>query len=115
VGRRQRVLVRPGTRASGLYGAAAAEAEEDFFCNYGVNPSWVPRLEAAGLRVSAVGEAGEPRIVELPGHPFFVASLFLPQARSSAEAPHPLITGFAAAARSFAEARRPPPLQRGHA
>jgi CTP synthase (UTP-ammonia lyase) len=112
VGRRQRVLLRPGTRASGLYGAAAAE--EDFFCNYGVNPSWVSRLEAAGLRVSAVGEAGEPRIVELPGHPFFVASLFLPQARSSAEAPHPLITGFAAAARSFAEARRSP-LQRGHA
>jgi CTP synthase (UTP-ammonia lyase) len=113
VGRRQRVTLRPGTRAFELYGAASAE--EDFFCNYGVNPSWVPRLEAGGLRVSGVGEAGEVRVVELPGHPFFVASLFLPQARSSAEAPHPLLTGFAEAVRSSAEARRAPPRQRGHA
>jgi hypothetical protein len=34
---------------------------------------------------------------------------------SGAGAPHPLLTGFAAAARSFAEARSAPPRQRGHA
>ena len=112
MGRRQRVALRPGTRAFELYGAAAAE--EDFFCNYGVNPSWVPRLEAAGLAVSGVGDAGEVRVVELPEHPFYVASLFLPQARSSADAPHPLLTGFAAAVRAFAEARREP-RRRGQA
>ncbi|HEY6005784.1 MAG TPA: hypothetical protein VIV57_23080 [Anaeromyxobacter sp.] len=107
------MALRPGTRAFELYGAAAAD--EDFFCNYGVNPSWVPRLQAAGLVVSGVGEAGETRVVELPEHPFFVASLFLPQARSSPEAPHPLLTGFAAAVRSFAGARGAPPRQRGRA
>lgn len=95
MGQRQRVRLRPGTRAGALYGVDAAD--ESYFCNYGVNPGWVARLEGAGLGVSGVDEAGEPRIVEMPGHPFFVASLFLPQARSSAAAPHPLLVGFAAA------------------
>ena len=38
------------------------------------------------------------RIVELPDHPFFLATLFLPQARSTAASPHPLLAGYAAAA-----------------
>ncbi len=54
--------------------------------------------------MSGVGEAGEVRIVELPRHPFFVVTLFVPQAGSTASHPHPLIAGFAAASRAFAEA-----------
>jgi CTP synthase (UTP-ammonia lyase) len=98
------VSLRPGTRAAALYGAASAE--EDFFCGYGVNPAWAARLEAAGLRVSGVGDDGEPRVVELPEHPFFVPTLFLPQARSTAAEPHPVLAGFAGAARAFAARRR---------
>jgi CTP synthase (UTP-ammonia lyase) len=30
----------------------------------------------------------------LSGHPFFVATLFVPQARSTADQPHPLVTAF---------------------
>jgi len=84
-----------GTRASALYGVT--EATEDFFCNYGVNPDYHRGLEAGGLRVSGLGGAGEVRIVELPDHPFFLATLFLPQARSTAASPHPLLAGYAAA------------------
>ena len=84
-----------GTRASALYGVT--ETTEDFFCNYGVNPDYHRRLEAGGLRVSGLGGAGEVRIVELPDHPFFLATLFLPQARSTAASPHPLLAGYAAA------------------
>jgi len=47
--------------------------------------------------VSGVGETGEVRLIEIPDHPFFMATLFLPQARSTAAAPHPLLRGFAAA------------------
>ncbi len=95
--------MRPGTRAARLYGSDGAE--ERYYCNYGVNPDWVRRLTEAGLAVSGVGEQGEPRIVELPDHPFFLATLFLPQARSSAAEPHPLLTGFAAAAEAHAARR----------
>ncbi len=97
VGQRQAVSVLPATRAAKLYGAA--EAIEDYFCNYGVNPDYRQRLEAGGLRVSGVGTEGEIRIVELSDHPFFVATLFLPQARSTASEPHPLLAGYAAAVR----------------
>jgi CTP synthase (UTP-ammonia lyase) len=70
---------------------------EDYYCNYGVNRDYVPPMEAAGLRVSGLGADGEARIVEIPGHPFFLATLFLPQARSTAAAPHPLLAGFTTA------------------
>ena len=68
--------------------------------NYGINPDYRRALEAAGLRVSGVGAEGEIRIVELPSHRFFLATLFLPQTRSTATRPHPLLAAFAAAARA---------------
>jgi CTP synthase (UTP-ammonia lyase) len=98
------VVLLPRTRAARLYGAD--EATEDYYCNYGVNPDYRLRLEASGLRVSGVGGEGEIRIVELPEHPFFVATLFLPQARSTAASPHPLIAGYAAAVAAGQDARR---------
>ena len=95
VGQTHTVTLRSGSRAAELYGTA--ETTEDYYCNYGVNPEYVRRLEDGGLRVSGVGGEGEIRIVELPEHPFFMGTLFLPQARSKARKPHPLIVGFATA------------------
>jgi CTP synthase (UTP-ammonia lyase) len=95
VGQQHPVTVVAGTRAAALCGVVSVV--EDYYCNYGLNPSYLPRLRQAGLSVSGFGEDGEVRIVELPGHPFFLATLFLPQARSTAARPHPLLLGFAAA------------------
>jgi CTP synthase (UTP-ammonia lyase) len=96
VGQEQAVAVRPGTRLAGLVGES--ERVEGYWCNYGVNESFRSRLEAGGLVVSAVGDHGEIRAVELPGHPFYVATLFLPQLRSSPDRPHPVFTGLRDAA-----------------
>jgi CTP synthase (UTP-ammonia lyase) len=92
------VDVAPGTRAVELYGAT--QVVEDYYCNYGVNPDYDRLLERHGLCISGRGETGEIRIVELPAHPFFLATLFLPQARSVPSAPHPLIAGYASAVRA---------------
>ncbi|TPX39864.1 CTP synthase (glutamine hydrolysing), partial [Synchytrium endobioticum] len=47
---------------------------------YEVNPDYVARLEAAGLKFVATDEAGERMIIiELPGHPFFVATQYHPE------------------------------------
>jgi CTP synthase (UTP-ammonia lyase) len=97
------VVILPRTRAAAIYGSA--EVIEDYYCNYGVNPEYRLRLEAGGLRVSGVGGEGEIRIVELPDHPFFVATLFLPQARSTAASPHPLLVAYAAAVAARARVR----------
>jgi CTP synthase (UTP-ammonia lyase) len=84
-----------GTAAARLYGVEAAT--EAYYCNYGVNADYLKRLEDGGLRVSGLGDEGEVRLVELPDHPFFMATLFLPQARSTRANPHPVLGGFAAA------------------
>jgi len=103
VGQMHAVRLQPGTLAARLYGQA--EALEDYYCNYGVNPEYRARLEGGGLRVSGVGGEDEIRIVELPGHPFFVSTLYLPQTRSTALAPHPVLAAWAAAAATAARAR----------
>ena len=87
-----RVRILPGTRLFGIYGRE--ETSEEFFCNYEVNPHYRDALERAGLRVTAVGEAGEVRAVELPQHRFFLATLFQPQLRPLGEQPHPVIAAY---------------------
>ena len=86
----------PGTMAATLYGASG-RVIEDYYCSYGVNPEYRATMEKGGLRISGLGDEGEVRIVELPSHPFFLATLFLPQMRSTAVRPHPLLAGYAAA------------------
>ena len=92
-------LVRlvPGSRISALYGVA--ESVEPFFCNYGLSATYRPALEERGLAVTGFDERGEPRVLELASHPFFIATLYVPQARSRRGAPHPLVEAFVTAAR----------------
>ena len=56
-------------------------------------------LEAAGLRVSGLSPDGKlVEVVELPGHPFFIACQFHPEFKSRPTAPHPLFSGLVSAA-----------------
>ena len=84
-------LVR-STRTATLYGVP--EAVEEYWCNYGVNPDYVEALISAGMRPTGFSPDGEIRIVEYADHPFFLATLFLPQKRSAPGRPHPLLAGF---------------------
>jgi CTP synthase (UTP-ammonia lyase) len=100
-GTEQRVLIVSGSRAATLYGAESVV--EDYRCRYGVNRAYHPALAQAGLGLTGFGEDGELRIVELDNHPFFVATLFVPQMKSTRERPHPLLTGFADAVSAAAQ------------
>jgi CTP synthase (UTP-ammonia lyase) len=94
-GQQMSVDVRVGTRAGDAYGTATST--ERYYCNFGLNPDRVDELVAAGLVVSGTDQQGEVRIVELADHPFFVATLFVPQTSSTLVRPHPLVTAFVAA------------------
>jgi CTP synthase (UTP-ammonia lyase) len=63
---------------------------ERYYCKFGLNPEYRNRL--GDLRVSGRDDAGEARVVELPGHPFFMAALFVPQ--STARSAHPMAMAF---------------------
>lgn len=89
-----------GTLAFRAYGRA--EATERYDCEFGINPERLVDLTEAGLVVSGSDQDGEPRVVELPDHLFFAATLLVPQASSAPGAPHPLVRAFVGAAASGA-------------
>ena len=90
------IEIIPGTLAHAVY--HQANIKEKFSCNYELNPDFRPVLEKAGLKFSGLGQAGEARIVELPGKAFYLGTGFLPQLSSSPWKPHPLIVAFLRAA-----------------
>ncbi len=96
VGQQHPVRIEPGTRAAAIYGTG--ESIEPFFCNFGLNDAYRPALEAAGVCYSGFDAGGEPRILELPDHRFFLATLYVPQASSRKAHPHPVLNAFVDAA-----------------
>jgi CTP synthase (UTP-ammonia lyase) len=86
-----------GTKARAICGEEAMRGYH--FCSYGADRDLLPMLEAADLVVSGYADDGTVEIVEVPDHPFFLATLFQPQVGSSTastDAPlHPLLIAFA--------------------
>jgi CTP synthase (UTP-ammonia lyase) len=95
VGQMHRVDFGPGSRVQAVY--RATTAVEPYFCNYGLNPEFESHLEPAGLHVTGRDAEGSARVVELEGHPFFLATLYVFQARDHAVGPHPITRALLAA------------------
>jgi len=70
------------------------EVTEAFQCNYGLNPDFRQQMEKGTLKITGIDLDDDVRIVELPEHPFFLATLFLPQLASKPGLPHPLIWAY---------------------
>ena len=104
VGRTQSIKIIPGSLAHRAYGQE--EVTEQFACNYGLNPQFRDKVEKGQLKITGVGLDGEVRVVEVSDHPFYVATLFLPQISSDQERPHPLIVAYLRAALAFHNSRR---------
>jgi CTP synthase len=91
------VEVAEGTRARELYGESVIFERHRH--RYEVNNLFRERITDAGLVVSGTFEEGRlVEIVELPDHPWFVASQFHPEFKSRPTRPAPLFQGFVAAA-----------------
>ena len=76
---------------------------------YEVNNRYRADLEAAGLALSGISPDGRlVEMIELPGHPYFIASQFHPEFKSRPDAPHPLFAGLVRAARERRRARPAP-------
>lgn len=88
----QELRIFPNTKASQAY--RKDTAMEQFLCNYGVNPDYQDKIMVKPIIVSGVGPDGEVRMIELSGHRYFLATLFVPQMTSTIEIPHPLIVDF---------------------
>ena len=104
IGKTQTIKITPGSHAHQAYGQQ--EVTERFYCNYGLNPEFRDKIGKGQLKITGVDLNGEVRIVELFDHPFYVATLFLPQIASRPESPHPLIVAYLRAALAFQTSRR---------
>ena len=96
------VALMPGTIVRGLYGDADT-IQERHRHRYEVNPVLRPQLEEHGL--VTCGRSPDGRLVEcieLPDHPFFVASQYHPEFKSRPTRPQPLFRAFVGAAASHA-------------
>jgi CTP synthase (UTP-ammonia lyase) len=98
-----KIHLRPGSYLASYYGKEIVE--EEFFCNFEVNPEFEWTAMEAGFPVVARGEQGECRAIESPAHLFFVATLFQPQLSSTEKQPHPLIIAFVQAVADFRRKR----------
>ena len=100
----QAVEVANGTRARELYGDGVIFERHRH--RYEVNNLFRERLIDAGLVVSGTYEQGRlVEMVELPDHPWFVASQFHPEFKSRPTRPAPLFDGFVGAALDRVRAR----------
>jgi CTP synthase (UTP-ammonia lyase) len=96
VAQERAVTAVPGTRMHTLCGSAPFVGFH--WCNFGVASAHVERLIAHGLTIAARADDAGVEAIELPAHPFFLATLFQPQIGSVDGRPlHPVLASFVAA------------------
>jgi len=74
---------------------------------YEFNNHYLDELTNAGMAFSGFSADGLVEFIELPDHPWFVASQFHPEFTSTPRDGHPLFTGFIRAAREYRAALQP--------
>ncbi|HVU59835.1 MAG TPA: CTP synthase [Candidatus Saccharimonadales bacterium] len=92
----------PDSEAAALYGAT--DIVERHRHRYECNPAYVDQYTEWGIR--AVGRnpgTNLVEVIEVPDHPFFMASQFHPEFKSRPNRPHPLFLGFVRAAAKVAK------------
>jgi CTP synthase len=90
-------VLTPGSKVSEVYGAT--EISERHRHRYEVNVNYARQLEQHGMQVSGWSPDGRlPEIMEVTDHPWFIGVQFHPELKSRPLEPHPLFTGFIAAA-----------------
>ncbi len=101
----QEARLVPGTLARSLYGKDSIFERHRH--RYEFNNHYLDELAAAGLKFSGFSADGLVEFIELPSHPWFVASQFHPEFTSTPRDGHPLFSGFVRAAREYRAALQP--------
>jgi CTP synthase len=101
----QEVRLSHGSKAHQIYSADVIYERHRH--RFEFNNTYLQRLMNAGLRFSGFSRDSLVEMIELPQHPFFVASQFHPEFRSTPRDGHPLFSGFIKAARAHAQEQMP--------
>jgi CTP synthase (UTP-ammonia lyase) len=80
----------PGSRIAAIYGQETV-VEQYGICNFGIDPRYQSLLEQGEIRITGVDANGQARVLELPSHPFFIATLYQPERSAFTNTTHPLV------------------------
>ena len=101
----QEVMLAAGSRVRELYGRDTILERHRH--RFEFNNGYLERYRLAGMRFSGFSRDGLVEIVEIPAHPWFVATQFHPEFTSTPRDGHPLFTAFIRAARAQRAAQLP--------
>ena len=110
IGHEGMVSITPGSAAERILGVD--RTVERYHCGYGLNPQYEDVLSAHGMRFTG-HDGPDVRIAELPGHPFFLSTLFQPELAIDDGRRHPIVRAFAHAAVAHAAGRATVPVSTG--
>ena len=94
----QDVVLEAGSRAREVYGKSPIRERHRH--RYEFNNTYLEAFRQAGLRFSGMSADELVEIIELPDHPWFMATQFHPEFTSNPRDGHPLFTRFIAAAKA---------------
>ncbi|MEP7038542.1 MAG: CTP synthase [Acidobacteriota bacterium] len=98
------IKLKENSRTRRIY--EADEIIEQYHCNFGFNQEYEFLFEKSEMKITGADANGEPSVVELASHPFFVATLFQPERSALSGKAHPLILAFIEAAKLFQNGKR---------
>ena len=101
----QRVNLVEGSLVATIYGKTTIFERHRH--RYEVNNNYREVLEKAGIRFSGLSVDNLVEMIEVPDHPWFIASQFHPEFTSNPRDGHPLFTGFIIAARLYHNGEMP--------
>jgi CTP synthase len=101
----QPVQLGAGSLARDMYGREVINERHRH--RFEFNNRYLDRYRQAGLRFAGFSPDGLVEIIEIPTHPWFVATQFHPEFTSTPRDGHPLFTGFVRAARACRNAQLP--------
>lgn len=89
-----------GYKAYDIYGSEMISERHRH--RYEFNNKYLAEFEKAGMKATGINpDSGLVEIIEIPDHPYFVASQFHPEYKSTVMNPHPLFVAFVNAAMNF--------------
>lgn len=87
-----RIFFQANSQVAALYGSS--QAEEDYHCSFGVNREYLPLFDSSAMLFSGFDQDGDPRVLELQNHRFFIGTAYQPERSALAGKSHPLIKAF---------------------
>ena len=95
----QDIHLKNGTRYHQIYQSDIIRERHRH--RYEFNNNYMQKFEAAGLVFSGLSSNGLVEVIELPGHPWFVACQFHPEFTSTPRDGHPMFTDYINAALTY--------------